>query len=156
MRECRTDVRGIGKPGSHFWSNKSDIVSCSFKQAWRSLIVPLDMAPFECLPSLHTLNKFSWSTNNCSQGFCFKAMMPPPPPTTIAHNAKISCYSLVKILRSLCFWETFNFNFYVYARPFMHCLYFIYASKSYVRYHEIITRQWKFPLRKSEPAFSLT
>ena len=78
MRECRADVRGIGKPGSHFWSNKSDIVSCSFKQAWRSLIVLLDMAPFECLPSLHTLNLVSWSTNNCSQRFCFKEMMPPP------------------------------------------------------------------------------
>ena len=101
MRECRVDVRGIGKPGSHFWSNKSDIVSCSFKQAWRSWIVLLDMAPFECLPSLHTLNNVSWSTNNCSQGFCFKAMIAPPPPTTIAHNAKISCYSVVKILRSL-------------------------------------------------------
>ena len=62
--ECRADVTGIGKSGSHFCSNKSDIVSCSFKQAWRSLIVLLDMAPFECLPSLHTLNKVSWSTNN--------------------------------------------------------------------------------------------
>ena len=92
--ECRADVTGIGKSGSHFWSNKSDIMSCSFKQAWRSLIVLLDMALFECLPSLHTLNPVSWSTNNCSQGFCFKEIMPPP----LANIAKISRYSVVKIL----------------------------------------------------------
>ena len=32
---------------------------------------------------------------------------------------------------------------YVYAWPFIHCLYFIYASKFCVRSHGKITRQWK-------------
>ena len=37
-------------------------------------------------------------------------------------------------------------NSYVYAWPFIHCLYFIYALKIYVRSHEKITRQWKSTL----------
>ena len=35
------------------------------------------------------------------------------------------------------------FNFYVYAWPFKHCLYFIYAGKIYVRTHGKIARQQK-------------
>ena len=34
-------------------------------------------------------------------------------------------------------------NFHVYAWPFIHCLYFIYARKFYLRSQGKITRQWK-------------
>ena len=34
-------------------------------------------------------------------------------------------------------------NFHVYACPFIHCLYFIYARKFYLRSQGKITRQWK-------------
>ena len=36
-----------------------------------------------------------------------------------------------------------RFNFYVYVRPFIHCLYFICERKFYTRTHVKITRQWK-------------
>ena len=35
----------------------------------------------------------------------------------------------------------------IYARLSIHCLYFIYARKIYVRTHVKITRQWKSTLR---------
>ena len=38
-------------------------------------------------------------------------------------------------------WARFNFD--VYALPSIHCLYFIYARKMYVRRHAKITRLWK-------------
>ena len=34
-------------------------------------------------------------------------------------------------------------NFHVYAWPFIHCLYFIYARKFYLRSQGKITQQWK-------------
>ena len=34
-------------------------------------------------------------------------------------------------------------NFHVYAWPFIHCLYFIYARKFYMRLQGKITQQWK-------------
>ena len=37
-----------------------------------------------------------------------------------------------------------RFNFYVYVRPSIYCLYFVYARKIYVRTQVKITRQWKF------------
>ena len=37
-------------------------------------------------------------------------------------------------------------NSYVYARPFIHCLYFIYVRKIYQSSHRKITRQWKSTL----------
>ena len=37
-------------------------------------------------------------------------------------------------------------NSYVYVWPFMHCLYFIYGLKIYVRSHRKITHQWKSTL----------
>ena len=37
-------------------------------------------------------------------------------------------------------------NFYAYLRPFIHCLYLIYAPKFYMHSHRKITRQWaKWP-----------
>ena len=36
-----------------------------------------------------------------------------------------------------------RFSNYVYALPFIHCLYFIYARKIYVRTHVKITLEWK-------------
>ena len=39
--------------------------------------------------------------------------------------------------------HAYTLNFYVYAWPFIHCLYFIYARKFYLRSHGKITRQWK-------------
>ena len=36
-----------------------------------------------------------------------------------------------------------SLNFYVYTRHFLHCLYFIYARKMYVRAHVKIMLQWK-------------
>ena len=50
-----------------------------------------------------------------------------------------------------------SLNFHVYAWSFIHCLYFIYACKFYVRSHEKITRQWKssftlsFPVARTVP-----
>ena len=38
-------------------------------------------------------------------------------------------------------------NSHVYALPFIHCLYFIYSRKFYVRSHGKITRQWKSSLK---------
>ena len=46
-----------------------------------------------------------------------------------------------------------SLNFYVYTRHFLHCLYFIYARKIYVRTHVRITRQWKSNLK--EKVFTL-
>ena len=40
-------------------------------------------------------------------------------------------------------WASLNFN--VYARSLIHCLYFIYAGKIYVRTHVEITRLYLFP-----------
>ena len=39
-----------------------------------------------------------------------------------------------------------SLNSYVYAWPFIHCLYFIYVRKIYQRSHRKITRQWKSTL----------
>ena len=39
-----------------------------------------------------------------------------------------------------------SLNSYVYAWPFIHCLYFIYARKIYQRSHGKFTRQWKSTL----------
>ena len=39
-----------------------------------------------------------------------------------------------------------SLNYYVYAWPFKHCLYFIYVRKIYQRSHGKITRQWKYTL----------
>ena len=44
-------------------------------------------------------------------------------------------------------------NFYVYTRHLLHCLYFIYARKMYVRAHVRIMRQWKSNLK--EKVFTL-
>ena len=50
---------------------------------------------------------------------------------------------------------TFKWNLaqlYIYAWPFIHCLYFIYARKICVRTHEKITRHWKStPREDSRP-----
>ena len=50
-----------------------------------------------------------------------------------------------------------SLNFHVYAWPFIHCLYFIYARKFYVRTDGKITRQWKSTLRQLsfDPLFGL-
>ena len=40
-----------------------------------------------------------------------------------------------------------SLNFYVYAWPFLYCLYFIYARKFYLLSHGKITQQWKSTLR---------
>ena len=50
-----------------------------------------------------------------------------------------------------------SLNFHVYAWPFKHCLYFIYAREFYVRTHGKITRQWKSTLRQLsfDPLFGL-
>ena len=39
-----------------------------------------------------------------------------------------------------------SLNSYVYAWPFIHCLYFIYVRKIYQSSHRKITRQWKSTL----------
>ena len=52
--------------------------------------------------------------------------------------------SVWKITRKPKSWT--SLNFYVYARPVIHHLYFIYARKIYVRSHVKITRQWKSTL----------
>ena len=39
-------------------------------------------------------------------------------------------------------------TFYLYARPFVHCLYFIYARKFNPRTYVKITRQWKSTIRQ--------
>ena len=39
-----------------------------------------------------------------------------------------------------------RFNFYVYARSSIHCLYFIYTHKTYVHTLVKITRQWRSTL----------
>ena len=43
-------------------------------------------------------------------------------------------------------------RFNVFARPAIHCLCFIHASKIYARTHVKITQQWKFTLRKGSYA----
>ena len=40
-----------------------------------------------------------------------------------------------------------RFNFYGYARPFIHCVYFIYARQFYAGTNVKITRQWKFTIK---------
>ena len=49
-----------------------------------------------------------------------------------------------KATRKLESWA--RFNFYVYARPSIHCLYFIYARKIHVRTHAKTTWQWESTL----------
>ena len=44
-------------------------------------------------------------------------------------------------------WKLTSLNFCVYTRHFLHCLYFIYARKIYVRTHVKIIRQWKSNLK---------
>ena len=39
-----------------------------------------------------------------------------------------------------------KFNLYLYARRSIHCLYFIYARRIYVRTHVKITLQWESTL----------
>ena len=39
-----------------------------------------------------------------------------------------------------------SLNSYVYARPFIHCLYFIHVRKIYQSSHRKLTRQWKSTL----------
>ena len=43
-----------------------------------------------------------------------------------------------------------RFNFYVYVRPFIHCLYFICERKFYTRTHVKITRQWKIDKQQTK------
>ena len=45
--------------------------------------------------------------------------------------------------------------FYIYAQPFIHCHYFIYARKIYVRVHVKITRHWKPTLTERDVLYSL-
>ena len=45
-------------------------------------------------------------------------------------------------------------NFYLYLWPFIHCLYFIYTRRFYVRSQGKITRQWKSTLTGSILVFT--
>ena len=61
-----------------------------------------------------------------------------------------------KVTRKRKSWTSVNFS--VYARPFIHHLYYIYARKIYVRSHGKITLQWKSTAKTSIAfvLFSLT
>ena len=51
-----------------------------------------------------------------------------------------------------------SLNFYVYARPFIHCLYFIYARKFYLRRHVKLCDSGNPPLETSamSPPLNMT
>ena len=78
------------------------------------------------------------------QHFKTKGGFPPPRNFSVRTRVKKNRGYVWKATQKRKSWT--SLNSYVYARPFIHCLYFIYVRKIYQSSHRKLTRQWKSTL----------
>ena len=78
------------------------------------------------------------------QHFKTKGGFPPPRNFSVRTRVKKNRGYVWKATQKRKSWT--SLNSYVYARPFIHCLYFIHVRKIYQSSHRKLTRQWKSTL----------